>query len=112
MSDAHRDSWTGRTPRIQNIEIGGKPYVILPKADYDRLCIRGASEREDASAFAPESVGADLRARRHQARMTLAEVALRADIAPETLSRIENARTNPTMATVRSVLRALGEGRA
>jgi transcriptional regulator with XRE-family HTH domain len=39
--------------------------------------------------------------------MTLSQVAERAEIAPETLSRIENGRTNPTVATVQSILRAL-----
>ncbi len=92
-----------RSPRAQDLTIRGKPYVLVAKADFDRL-------REDAGAFGAESVGPDLRKRRHRAGLTLAEVAQRAGIRLETLSRIENSRTNPTVSTVRAILRALGPG--
>jgi DNA-binding phage protein len=36
-------------------------------------------------------------------------VAARAKIRVETLSRLENGHGNPTLATVRSILRALGD---
>ena len=39
--------------------------------------------------------------------MTQAQVARRAGIRVETLSRLENGRGNPTLATVRMVLRAV-----
>jgi DNA-binding XRE family transcriptional regulator len=97
----------GRAPHVQDITVGGKAYVLVSRSDFDRLCLKAEGPREDASTLVRGSVGTDLRARRHQARLTLATVASRAGIRQETLSRIENGRTNPTVGTVRSVLRAL-----
>jgi DNA-binding XRE family transcriptional regulator len=91
------------------VEIGGKPYVILPRDDFDRLVAGAQPPGVNAAPFGMISVGPDLRARRHQAGMTLSELADRADIAPETLSRIENGHTNPSIRTVRSILNALEE---
>ena len=96
-----------RTPRTQDLTIRGKPYVLVAKADFDRLRLQAEGPREDAGAFGAESVGPDLRERRRKARLTLSQVAQRAGIRQETLSRIENGRTNPTVGTVRSILRAL-----
>lgn len=95
--------------RAQEIRIQGKPFVLVSKPDFDRLCRRAEGLRQDAAAVARDSVGPDLRARRHQTRRTLAQIAGRAGIREETLSRIENGRTNPTVATVRAILRALEE---
>jgi DNA-binding XRE family transcriptional regulator len=103
-------TWEGRLPRAKDVEIGGKPYVILPKADFDRLCTQAQGARESAERFGKETVGSDLRARRHRARMTLSQVAALAHVAPETLSRIENGHSNPSVATVRSILKALERG--
>jgi DNA-binding XRE family transcriptional regulator len=95
---------------FQSLDLDGKPYVLVPKAEYERL--RNLAERrEDAAPFGKASLGPDLRARRHGAGLTLSQVARRAGIAIETLSRIETGRTDPSVRTVRSVLRAL-EGRA
>jgi transcriptional regulator with XRE-family HTH domain len=44
--------------------------------------------------------------------MTQAETAARAGIRLETLSRLENGRANPTVATLRAILRALEGGPA
>ena len=97
-------AWSRRT---QDLTIRGKPYVLVAKADFDRLRLRAEGPREDAGAFSADSVGPDLRDRRHKAGLTLSETARRAGIRQETLSRIENGRTNPTVGTVRSILRAL-----
>jgi len=96
-----------RAYRAQELRVGGRPYVLVPKADFDRLLLEVDLPRSDAAAIAVESVGRDLRIRRHAARLTLAGVAERAGIAQETLSRIENGHTNPTIGTIRSILRAL-----
>lgn len=100
----------GRLPRTQDLRLAGRPYVLVPKADFDRLCEKAEGPREDASSLVRDALGSDLRARRHKARLTLAEVALRAGIRLETLSRIENGRTDPCVGTVRSILRALEKG--
>jgi len=96
-----------RSVRPRDLELDGKRYVLVPKAEYERLQRRADDSREDASAFAHESIGLDLRARRHEAGLTLSAVARRAGIAAETLSRIENGRTDPAVGTVRSILKAL-----
>ena len=96
-----------RSPCAQALTIRGKPYVLVAKADFDRLRLQAEGPREDAGPFGAESVGPDLRERRRMARLTLSQVAQRAGIRQETLSRIENGRTNPTVGTVRSILRAL-----
>ena len=97
-------------PRVQEIQVAGKPYVLLSKPEFERLRLLAECPREDASILVRDSYGPDLRARRRQAGMTLAQVAQRAGIRQETLSRIENCRTDPSVGTVRSILRALNPG--
>jgi len=107
---AGSSTWESRLPRAKDVEIGGRLYVILPKTDFDRLCTRAHGSGESAAHFGKESVGSDLRARRHKARMTLSRLAALAQVAPETLSRIENGRSNPSVGTVQSILKALERG--
>src|SRR5687768_7993440 len=95
-------------PAAQVVEIAGKAYVLLPKVDYERLRSKAEGFGSDLSSFG--AIGPEIRQRRRRARLTLAEVARRAGIRLETLSRIENGRTNPTLGTVQAVLRALEEG--
>jgi DNA-binding XRE family transcriptional regulator len=105
------EPWTDAADNHRRLELDGKRYVLVPLAEFERLQAEAGRSREDASAFFGASMGPDLRARRHQAGLTLSEVAQRAGIATETLSRIENSRTDPSVGTVRSVLRAL-EGKS
>jgi len=91
----------------QEIQVAGEPYVLISKPEFERLCLLAEGSREDASIMVRDSFGPDLRARRRQAGMTLAQVAQRAGIRQETLSRIENCRTDPSVGTVRAILRAL-----
>ena len=91
----------------QVLTLAGRPYVLVPKSDFDRLRLKADSPGEDASWLIEDSVGSNLRARRHLAGLTLAVVADRAGIRLETLSRIENGRTDPSVRTVRSILKAL-----
>jgi len=62
----------------------------------------------DAVAYARESIGRDIARRRRAARMAQAAVASRAGIRVETLSRLENGRSNPTVKTIRAIRRVLG----
>jgi DNA-binding XRE family transcriptional regulator len=98
-----------RRPQTQDLEIGGKPYILVAKSEFERLCLEANLPRENVAAIAKASAGADLRARRREAGLTLTATADMAGIAPETLSRIEHGRTNPTVSTVRAILRALGQ---
>ena len=61
----------------------------------------------DAVAYATVSIARGLRRLRRRAGLTQAEVARRAGIRAETLSRLENGRGNPTVATVSKVVRAI-----
>ncbi len=80
--------------RVPRIQVAGRWYV-------------------DAIAYATVSIAKDLRRQRLAAGLTQAEVARRAGIRAETLSRLENARGNPTVATVSKIVRAIGRaGRA
>jgi DNA-binding XRE family transcriptional regulator len=96
-----------RKIRRTELEIEGKPYVLMAQADFHRLCERADGPREDATKFGRGHVGPDLRARRIRARQTLTQVARRAGIRLETLSRIENGHTDPSVRTVQAILRAL-----
>ena len=64
------------------------------------------SEYIDATAYTRASIAKALRKLRLEAGLTQAEVARRAGIRPETLSRLEHGRGNPTVGTVASILRA------
>ncbi len=61
----------------------------------------------DALAYATASIARGLRGLRLRAGLTQAEVARRARIRVETLSRVENGRANPTVRTVRKIVRAI-----
>ena len=61
----------------------------------------------DAVAYATVSLAKGLRGLRRKAGLTQAALARRAGIRPETVSRLENARGNPTVATVRKIMRAI-----
>ena len=71
---------TRRGGRTQELRIGGRPFVLVPKPDFERLLDEADQARGDASAFASFSVGRDLRARRHAARLTLAQAAREAGL--------------------------------
>lgn len=64
--------------------------------------------RVDALDFLAWSIGDDLRTKRERLGLSQAEVARRAGMRREVLSRLEKGRGNPTVATVRRVLRAMG----
>ncbi len=94
---------------VQEIRVGGGSFCVVPKQEYLRLLRDAGRLSVDAVEYATMSIGRSLRARREKAKLTQGEVATRAGIRIETLSRIENGRGNPTVATVRRILVALGD---
>lgn len=94
---------------VQTLKIGKRAFVLLPAADYRRLEHLAGWGQRDAVNFATESIGRDLHRKRRAAGLSQAELAEKAGIRAETLSRLENGRGNPTVATVKKILYALGE---
>ena len=94
----------------RRITVGGRRFVLVPESQYARL-LEGEVPpvSRDAAAYARLSIGRDLRQKRRAAGLSQTEVASRARIRTETLNRLENGHTNPTLGTIRSILRALGE---
>lgn len=90
----------------QDVRLGGRTYILVPKAEYERLR-RQVEGRSVGFSVGP--IGPDLRSRRLKASLTLKQVSARAGIRLETLCRIETGRTNPSARTVQAVLRALEE---
>jgi len=101
MSKINRDS----APEIQ---VRGETICLVRKSDYVRLLREAGENLVDAAEFARSSIGRDLRGKRKKAGLSQAQVAAKAGIRLETLSRIENGRGNPTVETVRRILKALG----
>jgi DNA-binding XRE family transcriptional regulator len=106
----------------QNVTLAGKEFVIVSKADFERLT-RRAAVIDDVSIpslppVLPDGTYPALRAgrallaqklirRRWAVGMTQVELARRARIRPETLNRIEKAKVTADSATVAKIVRAL-----
>jgi DNA-binding XRE family transcriptional regulator len=106
----------------RRFELDGTRYVILRESVFDRLCAEaGVDTGQDQEAEEPlaalaldrRSLADKLIRRRRATGLSQAELARRAGIRPETLNRIERARTTPDFATIRKLAVALraAEGR-
>jgi DNA-binding XRE family transcriptional regulator len=95
--------------KAQEVKVGRQTFYLLRKSDYLRLVQDAESTNVNAVDYARESIGRDLRRKRQKAGLTQTEVARRAEIRLETLSRLENGHGNPTLATVKRILLAIGE---
>ena len=93
------------------VHMGGAEYILLPASAYPRLRGTGRKVVFDAFEMLHWFSGRDLRRDREAAGLTQAEVARRAGIRAETLSRLEHGRGNPTVGTVRKIVRAIQRGR-
>lgn len=98
-----------RVGAVPKLRVGTRTFVLIPEREYERLLHGAETEATDAIEFARASIGRDLRRKRERTHLTQAQVAARAGIRLETLSRLENGHGNPTVATIRRILRALGE---
>ena len=104
------------------IQVGGKRFVIVPEAEYERLRQRNAviddvelpelparlhSGNYPAVQALRVGLARKLIKRRWATGLSQAQVARTAGIRPETLNRIERGRTTPDFATVRKLVVAM-----
>lgn len=97
----------GRRGGVQRLRIKGATFYLVPGAHYSKLVRDSGRPYVDAVDHARASIGRDLRRRRAKAGLTQAQVAARCGLRLETISRLENGRGNPTVATVRRILSAV-----
>jgi ribosome-binding protein aMBF1 (putative translation factor) len=109
----------------QTVEIAGKRLVILEESDYLQLRsqsrkpvrddgppplpARNRSGRRPAAAYILASIARDIVAERKAAGLTQEQLARRAGIRQETLSRIESGKQTATARTLKRIDRAFGK---
>lgn len=103
----------------QTIMIAGKPYVLLPRAEFERLTTLAkaadlpplpkpnASGNYPAVEYAKASLARKFISRRAEAGLTQRELAKRAGISFENLCRIETGKHSPSVATIEKLHQAL-----
>jgi DNA-binding XRE family transcriptional regulator len=87
------------------LELGGKTYVILPKADYLRLCGLPPGTVE-AIPFARASIGRALRAAREHAGLTQETLAAKMRKSQTMIARSESGQLSVGEKYVAAVLKA------
>jgi DNA-binding XRE family transcriptional regulator len=101
---------------IQTVTLAGQRFVILPEADYQELVGETwepplpkphAKGNYPAVEAARVLLARKIIRRRRAAGLTQAELAKRAGVRVETLSRLEHARHSPNVATVDKIVRTL-----
>ena len=101
---------------VQTVTLAGRRYVILPESEYSRLVgkpkepklpIRDKAGNYPAVASMRVLLARDIIRGRRAVGLTQAELAKRAGIRPETLSRIEHGKHSPSVATVERIHRVL-----
>jgi DNA-binding XRE family transcriptional regulator len=111
---------------IQTVTLAGKTFVILERSEYERLqtAVRTAESalpalpdpdsdgNYPAVPYAQASLARKIVRRRRAAGLTQADLARRAGIRPETLSRLEKGESTPEMTTVDKIVRVLKRAEA
>jgi len=91
----------------QEFQIAGKTFLLVSKEEFQCLSRDAALPLEELQAFGAVAIGRALRQKRLKAGLTQAELARRAGIRSETLSRLENGHGNSTLSTLEAIHRAL-----
>ncbi|MCI0460834.1 MAG: helix-turn-helix domain-containing protein [Gemmataceae bacterium] len=106
----------------QLIKLKGEPYVLVEKAEYERLLriaqsidmpelpTPDADGNYPALEFADAAIARGVIQDRINAGLTQRELAKRAGIRVETLCRIETGKHLPSVRTLQKIERALGKG--
>jgi ribosome-binding protein aMBF1 (putative translation factor) len=109
---------------VQTIKLKGQRFVMLPEAEYKRLeRLAAGAERDTAELpalpkpdaggnypalqYIKASIARDIIRERKALGLTQAELAARAGLRQETLSRLESGKHSPTVRTVEKIDRAL-----
>jgi len=108
-------------PERQTLTIGGTRYVLMKESEYRKLIVLPTRTRKTpkgetvetvpALEFATRSMGKKLSTMRQASGMTQLELARKAKVRPETVSRIERGGGNPTARTIQRLLHAMGNPR-
>ncbi len=100
----------------QTITLDDKPYVVIPRDEYDRLTRAArlptlpepdADGNYPAVEYAQASLARKIILRREAAGWSQAELARRSGVRVETLCRLESGKVAPTLTTVDKLDRAL-----
>ena len=112
------------TPSVRMTTIGGKRYVLVEPTEFKRLTSGRRAQKEsklpplpkpDANGNVPAiaHMRAQLARRlihaRRRAKLTQAELARRAGVRPETISRLESGKQTPDEATFAKIEKALSQ---
>ncbi|MCL2726499.1 MAG: helix-turn-helix domain-containing protein [Polyangiaceae bacterium] len=92
---------------MDRLTIEGKEYVVLPKAEYERL-VGHVESTSDALEFVLDELGRDLRAAREHAGLTQAQLAKKMRKAQATVSGSENGKIRVSESYVKKVLKICG----
>jgi DNA-binding XRE family transcriptional regulator len=96
-------------PKFQEMRVGRQTFCLVKKSDFVKLVHDAEGPYVDALEFTRRSIGKGLRRDRLKAGLKQSEVAAKAGIRVETLSRLESGKGNPTVATIKAICRALGQ---
>lgn len=100
-------------PAVGKLRINQQDYVVIPASEYDKLrranpVAKRARGERPAKAAILDVMARTLLIRRIKARLSQEELAAKAGVRPETISRIESGRYRPQRETMARLDRALG----
>jgi len=103
---------------IQSVEIAGRRFVVIPADTYERMCKdrdealpplppADAEGNRPAAEFITASIARDVVQQRRALGLSQQELAKRAGVRQETISRLESGKHSPTARTIEKIERAL-----